>query len=98
MNSDQRTLTSVEHRRDEPVRHDSSGGELVLARSLRTGTLHLLLGLAILVTGLWGLWRDVAPISTMFYVPAWWGLIFAADGFCALRRGSSLLTTRRWHL
>lgn len=60
-----------------------------------SGVILMATGALVLAVGIWGLWRDVAPISTMFYVPAWWGLIFLADGFCVLRRGSSLLTARR---
>jgi hypothetical protein len=62
------------------------------------GFAHLGVGAAILATGFWCLWRDIAPVSTSFYVFAWWGIIFLLDGFCALKRGGSLMTTRRAHV
>ena len=58
--------------------------------SLLAGSGVLLLSFAI-----WGLVRDIAPISQFFYAYAWWGWILLLDGFCVWRRGSSLLTTRR---
>ena len=54
-------------------------------------------GLTILSVGIWGLYRDVGPIAQYFYAFAWWGYIFCLDGYIALRRGHSLLTSRRQH-
>ena len=62
------------------------------------GLIHLALGVTIFTSGIWCLVRDIAPVSTSFYVFAWWGIIFMLDGFCALRRGASLMTTRRAHV
>lgn len=52
-------------------------------------------GLVMIALAAWGLWRDVAWLAQPFYVWVWWGYILVLDGFCAWRRGSSLLTTRR---
>jgi hypothetical protein len=54
-------------------------------------------GLCILALGIWGLYRDIGPIAQYFYAFAWWGYIFALDGYIALRRGHSLVTARREH-
>jgi hypothetical protein len=58
--------------------------------------------MALLVSGLlglgvafWGLFNDVGFIAQPFYVYAWWSTILALDGLTALRRGSSILTSRR---
>jgi hypothetical protein len=42
-----------------------------------------------------GLWWDVAWLAQPFYAWAWWGYILLLDGYCARKRQSSLLTTRR---
>ena len=55
-------------------------------------------GAALFAFAAWGLWRDIAWIAQPFYAYAWWSYIFMMDGFAALRRGSSLLTTRRRYL
>jgi hypothetical protein len=55
-------------------------------------------GLSILFAGIWGLASDYGPIAQPFYVFAWWGTILVIDGACALRRGTSLLTSRRRHV
>jgi hypothetical protein len=58
------------------------------------------LGLVLFVTGasglagaFWGLFHDIESVAQPFYVYAWWSYILLLDGFCALRRGRSLLTT-----
>ena len=65
--------------------------------SRRRGAVFVVLGCAILGLAAWGLWRDIGWIAQPFYAYAWWGYILVLDGFCALRRGHSLLTTR-WRL
>lgn len=54
-----------------------------------------LCGLAGLALAFWGLARDIGAIAQPFYAYAWWSLILTLDGFTQLRRGSSILTTRR---
>jgi len=58
--------------------------------------------MALLVSGLlglgvafWGLFHDIGFIAQPFYVYAWWSTILALDGLTTLRRGSSILTSRR---
>ncbi len=58
--------------------------------------------MALLISGLlglgvafWGLFHDVGFIAQPFYAFAWWSTILALDGLTALRRGSSILTSRR---
>ncbi|HLE71754.1 MAG TPA: DUF4332 domain-containing protein [Vicinamibacteria bacterium] len=58
--------------------------------------------MALLVSGLlglgvafWGLFHDVGFIAQPFYACAWWSTILALDGLTALRRRSSILTSRR---
>ncbi|MGK0217478.1 MAG: hypothetical protein ACI9HE_000956 [Planctomycetota bacterium] len=65
------------------------------AASKRTGVLFGLMGLSLLALAIWGLRTDVVWISQPFYAYVWWAWILLLDGFCVLRRGSSLLTTRR---
>jgi hypothetical protein len=43
----------------------------------------------------WGLFHDVGFIAQPFYAYAWWSTILSLDGLTALRRKSSILTTRR---
>jgi hypothetical protein len=52
-------------------------------------------GLVGLGVALWGLVEDVGFIAQPFYAYAWWSTIFALDGLSAVRRKSSILTTRR---
>ena len=59
------------------------------------GPLFVLLGLGGLALSAWGLRHDVGWLSEPFYAYAWWSYILLLDGFCALRRGHSLLTDRR---
>jgi hypothetical protein len=56
---------------------------------------RLITGLAGLSVSFWGLFEDVGFIAQPFYAYAWWSYILALDGFVALRRKGSLLTTRR---
>ena len=56
---------------------------------------HLVFGVFGLGLSVWGLWQDIGWIAQPFYAYAWWSYIFLLDGFVALRRGHSLLTTRR---
>jgi hypothetical protein len=56
---------------------------------------HLVFGVFGLCLSVWGLWQDIGWIAQPFYAYAWWTYIFLLDGFVALRRGDSLLTTRR---
>jgi len=58
------------------------------------GRLIFLLGAALLALAAWGLWADLEWIAQPFYAYAWWSYILVLDGFCAMRRGHSLLTTR----
>jgi hypothetical protein len=58
--------------------------------------------MALLVSGLlglgvafWGLFHDIGFIAQPFYACAWWSTILALDGLTALRRKSSILTSRR---
>ena len=58
--------------------------------------------MALLVSGLlglgvafWGLFHDIGAIAQPFYAYAWWSTILALDGLTALRRQSSILTSRR---
>lgn len=55
----------------------------------------LVLGIVGLAVAFWGLFEDVGLIAQPFYAYAWWSYILVLDGFVALRRGSSLLTSRR---
>ncbi len=55
----------------------------------------LVAGLLGLSVALWGLFADVGFLAQPFYACAWWSTIFALDGFTALRRKSSILTSRR---
>jgi Domain of unknown function (DUF4332) len=57
--------------------------------------LLLILGLVGLAVAFWGLLEDVGFIAQPFYAYAWWSYILVLDGFVSLRRGSSLLTSRR---
>jgi Domain of unknown function (DUF4332) len=57
----------------------------------------LVLGAVGLAVAFWGLFEDVRSIAQPFYAYAWWSYILLLDGAVALRRGSSLLTTR-WHV
>ncbi len=61
----------------------------------RLGVLHLCAGFGLAALSAWGLWRDIGWIAQPFYAYAWWSYIFILDGLSALRRGDSLLTTRR---
>ncbi len=63
----------------------------------RTGCWIFLLGLGLFSVGVYGLSQDILWIAQPFYAFAWWGYIFVLDGFCAMARGSSILTTRRRH-
>jgi hypothetical protein len=51
-----------------------------------------LLGLAV---AFWGLFHDVGFIAQPFYAFAWWSTILTLDGLTAMRRKSSILTSRR---
>lgn len=51
-------------------------------------------GIATFSVGCWGLWFDIGWIAQPFYAFAWWGYILVLDGFTAVRRDNSLLTTR----
>ena len=64
----------------------------------RLGIVFFLLGFAIFLTGIWGLWHDVAWIAQPFYAYGWWGYIFMLDGLVAIKRSSSLFTCRRKHV
>lgn len=64
----------------------------------RAGIFPLLAGIALLAIGIWGLWQDIGLIAQPFYAFAWWGFILILDGFIALKRGNSLLTTRWRHI
>lgn len=55
----------------------------------------LLAGFTLAVISIAGLIQDVAWIAQPFYSWAWWSFILLLDGFCVLKRGRSLLTTRR---
>ena len=68
------------------------------ASSRRAGTWLAASGLLVLATGIWGLARDYGPIAQPFYAYGWWGAILILDGACALKRGSSLLTSRPRHV
>lgn len=59
-----------------------------------TGAVFLIIGSSLLTLAIWGLWRDIGWIAQPFYAYSWWGYIFILDGFCAVRRGHSLFTTR----
>ena len=66
------------------------------------GQNHLLIPLLTLSSGLlglgaafWGLFHDVGLIAQPFYAFAWWSTILTLDGLTALRRKSSILTSRR---
>lgn len=61
----------------------------------RIGLVLLLSGFSLMALAIWGLWRDIEWIAQPFYAYAWWSYILVLDGFCALRRGHSLFTTRR---
>ncbi|MCA9430592.1 MAG: DUF4332 domain-containing protein [Candidatus Omnitrophica bacterium] len=63
----------------------------------RIGLRLFLLGLAVFSVGVYGLVEDILWIAQPFYAFAWWGYIFMLDGFCSMKRGSSILTTRRRH-
>lgn len=63
----------------------------------RKGLGILLLGALVFAVGVFGLVRDILWIAQPFYAFAWWGYIFLLDGFIAMRRGNSLLTSRRHH-
>lgn len=55
----------------------------------------LISGLLGLAVASWGLFRDVGFIAQPFYAYAWWSTILTLDGIAALRRKSSILTSRR---
>jgi len=55
----------------------------------------LLSGFLGLGVAFWGLFHDVGFIAQPFYAYAWWSTILALDGLTALRRKSSILTSRR---
>ncbi|MCZ6793891.1 MAG: GGDEF domain-containing protein, partial [Planctomycetota bacterium] len=61
----------------------------------KVGLVLCLVGVAVFLLAGWGLWRDVEWLAQPFYAYAWWSYILFLDGFCVLRRGHSLLTTRR---
>ena len=65
---------------------------------VKKGQYPIVAGALLLTVGVWGLWRDIGWIAQPFYAFAWWGYILIVDGIVALRRGSSLLTTRRHHV
>lgn len=73
------------------VDQDSSGA----VAPARVGVLFCLLALGLIAVAIWGLRTDVIWVSQAFYIYVWWAWILLLDGFCVLRRGSSLLTTRR---
>lgn len=62
---------------------------------MRTGALQTIAGIALLLLAFVGLAHDVEWIARPFYTWAWWGWILLLDGYCARRRGRSLLTTGR---
>jgi len=55
----------------------------------------LVSGLLGLGVAFWGLFHDIGFIAQPFYACAWWSTILALDGLTALRRKSSILTSRR---
>jgi predicted flap endonuclease-1-like 5' DNA nuclease len=55
----------------------------------------LLSGLVGLALAVWGLMEDIGFIAQPFYAWAWWSAILVLDGLTSLRRGSSILTSRR---
>ncbi len=57
--------------------------------------LTLFSGLLGLGVAFWGLFHDVGFIAQPFYAFAWWSTILTLDGLTALRRKSSILTSRR---
>ncbi len=66
-----------------------------MTNATRVGAIFTLSGLGLLALAFWGLWRDIGWIAQPFYAFAWWGYILGVDGLCSLRRGDSLLTSRR---
>jgi hypothetical protein len=55
----------------------------------------LVSGLLGLAAAFWGLFRDIGFIAQPFYACAWWSTILALDGLTAVRRKSSIFTSRR---
>ncbi len=55
----------------------------------------LISGLLGLTVAVWGLVEDIGIVAQPFYAWAWWSTILILDGLTALRRGSSILTSRR---
>jgi hypothetical protein len=63
--------------------------------TVKRGLVHFGLGAALLVGAILGLRADVSWLAEPFYAWVWWGYILMLDGFSVVRRGDSLLTTRR---
>ncbi|MAE66176.1 MAG: hypothetical protein CMJ18_18045 [Phycisphaeraceae bacterium] len=66
-----------------------------MSKSPRTVGLWFISAGAVIIAGsVWGLARDVGWIAQPFYAWIWWGYILLLDGYCVVRRGHSMLTTR----
>jgi len=61
----------------------------------RQGWWHVGAGVTLLALAVTGLVRDLAWLAQPFYAWVWWGYILLLDGYCAIKQGDSLLTTRR---
>ncbi|MBI1176844.1 DUF4332 domain-containing protein [bacterium] len=77
-----------------PTPQVENAAGVVPGKVRRQGIAHVICGAGILVMAFVGLWRDVSWLAQPFYAWAWWGYILILDGYAAIARGDSLLTTR----